>query len=43
MGYVKRKCSNAGKVNVAHFEEVREAFLTDITAEALMRMTYQRK
>ena len=36
LGYVKWKCSNARKVNVAHFEEVREAFLADITAEAVI-------
>ena len=27
MGYVKRKCSNAGKLSVACFEEVRDGFL----------------
>ncbi len=36
MHYVKRKCSNAGKVSVAHFEEVRAVFLADIRAEVLM-------
>ena len=36
MGYVKRKCSNAGKVTVARFEEVQEEFLADIQAEVLM-------
>ena len=36
MGYVKRKCSNAGKITVARFEEVREEFLADIKAEVLM-------
>ena len=36
MGYVKRKCLNAGKVTVAHFGDVREAFLADITAKVVM-------
>ena len=36
MGFVKRKGSNAGKVTVAHFEEVKEVFLADISAEVLM-------
>ena len=36
MGYVKRKCSNAGKVTVAQFEDVKEVFLADITAEVVM-------
>ena len=36
MGYVKRKCSNAGKITVAHFEELQEEFLADIKAEVLM-------
>lgn len=36
MGYVKRKCSNAGIVTYAHFEELKEDFLTDVKAELLM-------
>ena len=36
MGYVKRKCSNAGKITVARFQEVQEEFLADIKAEVLM-------
>ena len=36
MGYVKRKASNAGKVSVAQFQEVKEVFLADIAAEVLM-------
>ena len=36
MGYVKRKCSNAGKITVARFEELQEEFLADIKAEVLM-------
>ena len=36
MGYVKRKGSNAGKVNVEHFKEIQEEFLADIMAEVLM-------
>ncbi len=36
MGYVKRKCSNAGKVSVEHFEERKDEFLSDIKAEVVM-------
>ena len=36
MGYVKRKGSNAGKITVAQFQEVKEVFLADIQAEVLM-------
>ena len=36
MGYVKRKCSNAGKVSVTRFEEIQETFLADVTAEVIM-------
>ena len=36
MGYVKRKGSNAGKVSMLHFEEIKEAFLADVTAEVVM-------
>jgi len=36
MGYVKRKASNAGKVPAAEFEELKEVYLADIAAEALM-------
>lgn len=36
MGYVKRKCSNAGKMSVARFEELKEEFLADVQAEVLM-------
>ena len=36
MGYVKRKCSNAGKISVTHFIELKEAFLADVKAEVLM-------
>lgn len=36
MGYVKRKCSNAGKVSVSRFKEVQEDFLADIKAEVVM-------
>jgi len=36
MGYVKRKCFNAGKITRAHFDELKEDFLTDIKAELLM-------
>ena len=36
MGYVKRKCSNAGKVTMERFEEAQEEFLADIKAEVLM-------
>ncbi len=30
MGYVKRKCSNAGKVALAHFKVLKEEFLADV-------------
>ena len=36
MGYVKRKCSNAGKVSPAHFVEIKDVFLADIQAVVLM-------
>ena len=36
MGYVKRKGSNAGKITLAQFQEVKEVFLADIQAEVLM-------
>ena len=36
MGYVKRKCSNAGKVTYTHFDELKEDFLADVKAELLM-------
>lgn len=40
MGYVKGKCSNAGKVTVAHFHEILEEFLADINAEVLMNVVH---
>ena len=36
MGYVKRKCSTAGKMSVPHFKELQDYFLADIQAEVLM-------
>ena len=36
IGYVKRKGSNAGKITVAQFQEVKEVFQADIQAEVLM-------
>ena len=36
MGYVKRKCSNAGKISLPHFKEIQENFLADIHAEVVM-------
>ena len=36
MGYVKRKCSNAGKVAVPRFRELQGDFLADIQAEVIM-------
>ena len=36
MKYVKRKCSNAGKVSLPNFERIQEVFLADIAAEVLM-------
>ena len=35
-GYVKRKCSNAGKITGGCFKELQEEFLADIKAEVLM-------
>ena len=37
MGFSKRKGTNAGKVTVAHFEQVKECFMADITAEVMMK------
>ena len=37
MGYVKRKCSNAGKITVSEFDEVKDVFLADVAAEVVMR------
>ena len=36
MGYIKRKCSNAGKVAVPRFLELQGDFLADIQAEVVM-------
>ena len=36
MGYCKRKGTNVGKVSVSCFEDIKEIFLVDITAEVLM-------
>ena len=36
MGFVKRKVSNAGKVLVSEFEELKAQFLGDIVAEVVM-------
>lgn len=36
IGYVKRKCSNAGNVSIPAFKEIQDAFLVDITAEVVM-------
>ena len=36
MGFSKRKGTNAGKITVAHFEEVKECFMADIQAEVIM-------
>ena len=36
MGYVKRKASNAGKVTISNFAELKEEFLADISAEVLI-------
>ena len=37
MGFSKRKDTNAGKITVAHFEEVKECFMADIQAEVMMK------
>ena len=36
MGFVKQKCSNAGKVPVEMFQELKDVFLADIVAEVIM-------
>ena len=36
MNYVKRKCSNAGKITQSCFAELKDVFLADIKAEVLM-------
>ncbi len=36
MGYTKRKGTNAGKVTVTRFEEVKEYFMADIKAQIVM-------
>ena len=36
MKYVKRKCSNAGKVSIPYFKELQENCLVDIQAEVVM-------
>ena len=37
MGYVKRKCSTAGKTTISDFDEIKEVFLADFAAIAVMR------
>ena len=36
MSYVKRKCSNTGKVPTPLFNEIKNVFLADVTAEVIM-------
>ena len=36
MSFVKRKCSNAGKVPVEIFQELEDVFLVNIVAEVIM-------
>ena len=36
MGYVKRNCSNAGKISVSNFKKLQDDCLADIQAETLM-------
>ena len=36
MGYVKRKCFNAGKISLPHFKQIQENFLADIQAKVVM-------
>lgn len=36
MKYVKRKCSNVGKVTVHKFEYIQVVFLSDIVTEVVM-------
>ncbi len=35
MGYIKRKGSNAGKLNVSQFKEIQEEFLADSKAKVV--------
>ena len=37
MGYVKRKCSTARKTTISEFDEIKEVFLADIAAVAVVR------
>jgi len=37
MGYVKRKCSTAGKCTISEFDEVKEIFLANVAVVAVMR------
>ena len=43
MGYVKRKCSHAGKLSVARFEELKNELLADVKAGVLMNATPKKK
>lgn len=36
MGYVKRKCSNAGKISPIELAQIQEVFLADIKAQVVM-------
>ena len=36
MGYVKRKCSNAGKISPIQLAQIQEVFLADIKAQVVM-------
>ena len=36
MNFVKRKCSNAGRISISHLEEHQEVYLADIKAEVVM-------
>ena len=36
MGFVKRKASNAGKVAILQFNELKEEYMADITAKVVL-------
>ena len=37
MGYMKRKCSTAGKTTISEFDEIKKVFLADVAAIVVMQ------
>ena len=37
MGYVKRKCLTTRKITILEFDEVKQVFLTDVSAEVVIK------